>query len=320
MVTSANWNISATDNSISGRLHEKLQAALTESSSTLAHEPWQPWKFQIRDGFVELSIGNSLKDPSRREEIIRCGMVLQSLKTLLKQHGCLARVRLFPELDQPALIARVQVCENSAPHGREWMPAEALPTPSNFSDADSLGISGTMLNCINHMLGGHRCWLEMAECQKSRERLLSLVEMKEHWLFQMNGGREGLLPTSSTTQRFSLGVKLRLPIATRAVGKETDASSESGTFAVIKTKTDDKHGWIATGQTMGLLLLTANKFGVSCTFHNQTLQKPSIRWDLRTSIGHKGFVQAIVQLKAAYQSALGTFPMNRTPSYTLSSR
>ncbi len=47
-----------------------------------------------------------------------------------------------------------------------------------------------------------------------------------------------------------------------------------------------------------LLLQTARKSGVTCDFFDEAVRRASVRHELRTSIGHKGFGQAIVQLRA----------------------
>jgi hypothetical protein len=68
-------------------------------------------------------------------------------------------------------------------------------------------------------------------------------------------------------------------------------------FAVLKTKTDDKFGWLAAGQTLGRLALQARAIGSSCTFFTDALRDPLVREDLRTSVGHKGYVQAILRFQ-----------------------
>jgi hypothetical protein len=310
MPTSSNWNVS--DRRVSERLSEKLSTALGEATAAFPQERWQSWKFQIQDQFVELLMGEERGDETIdsdwRERIISCGTALQSLRLSLKRQDCHTRMKLFPELERPFLVARVYFSEG----GRDYEPEPLLfdvLTPGLFHPAADLPISNTVLNLMSHAVAGERCWLEMVQCQRSRARLLELAQMNEQWLFQIAGARQGLPSASSGSrqrpaasngwQKFILGVKLRAPVPLPEAGNELAAPDMSGTFAVLKTKIDDKYGWIAAGQTSALLLETARKLGVSCAFFNQALRKPSVRQELRTSIGHKGFCQAIVQLKTA---------------------
>jgi hypothetical protein len=310
----SNWNVS--DRRVSERLSEKLSTALGEATAAFPQERWQSWKFQIRDQFVELLMGEERGDETIdsdwRERIIHCGAALQSLKLSLKRLGCSARMKLFPELERPFLVARVYFREGGTDHEPEPLLFDLL-TPGFFRPAAELPMSDTVLNLMSHTVAGERCWLEMVQCQKSRERLLELAQMNEQWLFQIAGARpvvpsapsdSGQKPAvSNGWQKFIMGVKLRAAVPLPEAGHESDVPAISGTFAVLKTKTDDKYGWIEAGQTSALLLVTARKLGVSCAFFNQALRQPSVRQELRTSIGHKGFCQAIVQLK--------------TPEYTL---
>ncbi len=328
MATASNWNVFPTQGRISERLSEKLRIALGEAASVFGREHWHLWKFQIEDQFLELSMEAGSGDETVadwRERIIRCGGALQSLKLSLKRQGCLGRVKLFPELDQPSLVARVYVSEG----GRESEPEPLLfdvMTSGRFQPAADLPRLDTTLNLLSHTVAGVRCWVEIVQGQRSRERLLELARMNEQWLFQISGTRGEPPPASSGSgqkpagfngwQKFILGVKLRAVAPVPEARNELEAPAMSGTFAVLKTKTDDKYGWIAAGQTSALLLETARKLGVSCTFFNQALRKPSVRQELRMSIGHKGFGQAIVQLKAHEHSlaALSHIERPATPA------
>jgi hypothetical protein len=313
MATASNWKAFSTDRRVSEKLGEKLCVALTEATSAFGQERWQSWKLQIEDLFVELSMGAESGEETVadwRERIIHCGSALQSLKLSLKRQGCLGGVKLFPELDRPFLVARVYLSKD----GRGSEPEPLLfdvNSPGLFEPAADLPMSETVFKLMSHAVAGDRCWLEMAHCQRSRERLFELAGMNEQLLFQISGGRPGLPNESSGNgpkaaasngwQRFILGVKLRAPPPAPEAVNPLNAPAKSGTFAILKTKTDDKYGWIAAGQTSALLMETARKLGVSCTFFNRALRKASVRQELRTSIGHKGFGQAIVQLEATGQ-------------------
>jgi hypothetical protein len=65
-------------------------------------------------------------------------------------------------------------------------------------------------------------------------------------------------------------------------------------FAVVKTKTDDKHGWLAAGHSIGRLQLQARDLALGWTVKLAPLRSPRLRAQLRPEFGHKGFVQAIV--------------------------
>jgi hypothetical protein len=64
-------------------------------------------------------------------------------------------------------------------------------------------------------------------------------------------------------------------------------------LAVIKTKTDDKHGWLAAGQILARVALQAKSLGLSWTLLNP-LRSGAARKALRMEVGRKGFAQVIL--------------------------
>jgi hypothetical protein len=69
----------------------------------------------------------------------------------------------------------------------------------------------------------------------------------------------------------------------------------AGTLAVVKTKTDDKHGWLAAGHAMAGVILQAQALGVSWSFFNEPVRHRTAREALRTAFGHKGFAQVVLR-------------------------
>jgi hypothetical protein len=65
-------------------------------------------------------------------------------------------------------------------------------------------------------------------------------------------------------------------------------------LAVVKTKTDDKYGWLEAGQTMARTILQAQALGLSWAFFNP-VRRRSAREALRMGVGHKGFAQVILR-------------------------
>lgn len=66
---------------------------------------------------------------------------------------------------------------------------------------------------------------------------------------------------------------------------------------MVKTKTDDKHGWVAAGQATARAVLQAQVLGLSWAFFDQVRRREA-REALRTGIGHKGFAQVILRFGA----------------------
>ena len=300
---------------------------------------WEPAEFRIREQFVEVFAHDApvseVLDPEGREAMIHCGTAVQYLKLTLKQHGCLGRVDLFPDLDQPNLAARVHLGGSGARDELErqlFKATEAgeglrqLPTP----------ISDATLVWLSRVTTGERSWLEFARSEGSRQRLVDLIQAakrvrtaevqvrNESPVRLPDGGwRLGRLASGMLPERFARWRKPPLAIKVRATTATGPAPFESnqpavlgGTFAVLKTKTDEKHGWLAAGQTLAQLLLLVRTLGLPCTPYVDVLRPPERRAELRTAIGHKGFTQVILRFDAArIESPVGSeamYPMTET--------
>jgi hypothetical protein len=176
-----------------------------------------------------------------------------------------------------------------------------LPTPT----------SAAVLEWLGRAAARERSWLEFARCEGSEQRLKELVRAparirateiqiqneavtrsaNARWKLPRIGG--GILPERLVRWR-QPAVSIRVQTASTSAPQTFESSPPEGIYAVLKTKTDDKHGWLAAGQTLGGLLLHARSLGLSCTPFPNALHQPQLRAELRTTIGHKGFMQVIV--------------------------
>jgi hypothetical protein len=73
-------------------------------------------------------------------------------------------------------------------------------------------------------------------------------------------------------------------------------AEDMAALAVLKTKTDDKPGWLAAGLIRAYVQLYALASGAPVCFYDQAFQRRFLREELRTTVGRKGFVQTIVGL------------------------
>src|SRR5215469_9577057 len=179
MATASTWNAFSTGRRVSEKLKEKLCVALTEATSAFGQQHWQWWKLQVEDLFVELSMGADSGEETVaewRERIIHCGRALQSLKLSLKRQGCLGGVKLFPELDRPFLVARVYLSKEGRGHDPESLLSDVV-SRGRFEPVVDLPAPDAVFNLLSHAVAGDRCWLEMAQCDRSHERLCELAGM-----------------------------------------------------------------------------------------------------------------------------------------------
>jgi hypothetical protein len=275
-----------------GLPHEKLVFATQYAALAPTENDWQPWKFRITDTHVELRTKTDLPmaaaDPDGRELMISCGSALQYLKVALKYFGCLGQVSLFPDLGESALVATVRLgsgLERDAKYLFEAMTAGR----SRLSPAGGNPVSETMLAVLSHAAARERGWLDFAQSEMSRQQVMEMTHADGP-----NHATAGGQHVSRWFHPFlAFGDRNIDPEDPWSVTDDDEKSESAATLAVVKTKTDDKHGWLAAGQTMARTILEAEALGLAWAFFDPVRRREA-RAALRLGVGHKGFAQVIL--------------------------
>jgi hypothetical protein len=261
------WGATEGDFPANGSPRQKLEFALRYAALAPTASNWQPWYFRLADGHVELMAQNDpareQADPDRRELLISCGTALQYLKQALKHFGCLGRVALFPDLGNGDLVARIHAgfCRERDAREKFWF--EALV--GDRAKVQLLGetpVSETMLTLLDRAAAGERGWLDFVQSETSRQYVLEVTLAENFW----NGAPE----------------------------PDRSPAMAAATLAIVKTKTDDKHGWLEAGQTTARTILQAQALGLSWAFFDP-LRLAEARKELRLGVGHKGFAQVVLR-------------------------
>lgn len=324
MSAALDWQFTDTVFPTHSTLREQLAFALKSASLASSKRLWQPWHYRLEGNFVDLLTRSSPSrvalDPEGRETMMSCGAALEHVATTLKSHGCLRRIDSFPDLDQPDWVARLYAGHSAR---RQAVKDPLLHIGScEGRDAD-YGEGSTdpdaALNLLGKTAANERSWLEIPRGEVMRKRLRGLAAQRHPMPVEephlrgnapvqpaATGWEPNRADPNSLFGRFSRWRKPQLtlrinvfpaPQSEAEDNQEFDAST--GTFAVIKSKTDDKHGWIAAGQTLARLRLQGQALDRSWTLCNDALRNTHLRAELRTEFGRKGFVQAILCWRVA---------------------
>jgi hypothetical protein len=274
----------------SGSSRQKLEFAIKYAALAPTESGWQPWYFRLADNYLELMTKNNpaqeAADPERREFMIGCGSALLYLKLALKRFGCLGRVALFPDLGQPALVARVHFGFCGERGAEEKVLFEAMPgSRANGSPLGETPISETMLAVLGHAAAGERGWLDFIQSETSWQQVQKFTPAE--------GQRWTNSKLSLARLSFAFGGR-NIHLWHGAVEPVRQPAVSVVTLAVVKTKTDDKHGWLEAGQTMARTVLQAQALGLPWAFFNPVRRREA-REALRVGVGHKGFAQVVLR-------------------------
>ena len=306
------WKISETEFPANGSPRQKLMFALKYAEFAPTESDWQPWHFRMADTHLELLAKNSPAreaiDPDGRELMIGCGSALLYLKLALKHFGCLGRVALFPDLGEPALVARVHFGFCRERDAREKLLFNAMTgSRANVSPLGGTPVSETMLAMLSHAAAGERGWLDFVQSETSRQQVLKITLAGE--ADEMDSDR------AQTGSIFAFAGR-NVDAWRMSVEPVLEPSVPAETLAVVKTKTDEKHGWLEAGQTMARTVLQAQALGLSWAFFNPVRRREA-RAALRMGVGHKGFAQVILRFDplSVTKDVRVTTPMTATATF-----
>jgi hypothetical protein len=344
MSASSMGSVSEAEFPAKGTPRQQLGYALKYAMLAPTEMNWQPWEFRVTDEHIELVARNEpvweAIDPDGRELMISCGAALLFLKLALKHFGCLGQVELFPDLDQPALAARIHHGISRKRDAQEKLLFEAMSRRRTTSPTGEVPISESALAVLNNSVAGERGWVEFAQSEISRQRLLELVFAGERQQAGAGGFRShpafpaehrgatvrsegatvamtGRRAARWTSPLLAFTVR-RTHSRTVAIQPEHEPTLPTATLAVVKTKTDDKHGWLAAGHAMARVILQAQVLGLSWSFFNQAVRRRDAREALRTGIGHKGFAQVILRFGLLMPGAAARPSISQTMAATAS--
>lgn len=279
------WNVSEAEFPAEGSPRQKLVFALKYAALAPTEGNWQPWYFRVTDTHLELMIKKApaleAVDPDGRELMISCGAALLYLKLALKHFGCLGHVTMFPDLGEPALVARVHYgfCrERKSPQEKHLFKA-MTGSRAKGSPLGGIPVTETMLTVLSHAAAGERGWLDFVQSETSRQHVLKITLSDNQ--------------TSPARPLFAFGVRDENSW-NMTVEPVRQPTVSAATLAVVKTKTDEKHGWLEAGQTMARTVLQAQALGLSWSFFNPVRRREA-REELRLGVGHKGYAQVILR-------------------------
>ncbi|MDR3458524.1 MAG: hypothetical protein P4N60_13825 [Verrucomicrobiae bacterium] len=297
--------MSEVDFPATGSPRQKLEFALTYATLAPTAGNWQPWYFRLTETRVDLMAKKNPSreeiDPDRREFMLGCGSALLYLKHTLKHFGCLGRVELFPDLGQPELVAQLHFGTGRERDAREKLLFDAMPkSPASPSPLGEPPVTAAMLSALAHAATGERGWLDFVQSEIGRRQVLEVtLAQPRPGMNSAYSNRPAMTETADESGErlpppvFAFGDRA-VDVWKEPVEPDFPPAVATATLAVVKTKTDDKHGWLEAGQTMARTILQAQALGLSWAFFDPVRRRDA-RAALRTAVGRKGFAQVILR-------------------------
>jgi hypothetical protein len=255
-------------------------------------------------------------DPDGRELIMSCGAALLNLRIAMQHFGYLGEVELFPDANNPDLLARVRLgfqAENEVEDNLLFHAIVRRRTNRQRFLDDPL--PEALLEVLQAAAAREGTWLHLIGDNEKRFAVADLVAEADQIQWSNQAFRHELAawihPNRSVSRDgipgYAQGISDLLsyagPLVVRTFDmgagqavKDRDIAVYSPVLAVLGTDEDTPHDWMAAGQALGKVLLRARVEDVWASFLNQPIEVAELRFCLRDVLERTGYPQVLLRL------------------------
>jgi nitroreductase len=279
----------------------------------------QPWRFVTHGDTIEIwtdpTRGLPVLDPSGRGRHISCGAALLHARLAAGAAGYAATVTILPDPAEPSHLADLSL-RQAKPAAADLDLAAAIAERHTSREAFSAEpIAEDIVDELRQAAATEGAWLRVIETPEDATAVAVLlahadeveaadpkyVEELRQWTQRGDTG-DGVpasaVPDEAPVERGS-NYRLRDFVADRepeAASSDEPPPVERPLVVVLGTTDDDVASWIASGQALGRLLLTATARGVTASPLTQALEIPATRAQLAAELGVVGHPQMLLRL------------------------
>jgi len=277
----------------------------------------QPWRFTWNGTSYELhadtSRGLTASDPDGRELVISCGAALFNLRLALRKVGYDARVDVLPEPANPRLLARITPSEAAPASGEERRAFAAMTRRHTHRGAfDDQPLSPQVAVAMQRAAELEGAELVFVADPGQRRHVLTLARAAERALTgnvdvqaeisdwtppPSSLRRDGVPATAYASEPVHQADDLAPRDYDRGRGYGIGDSVENapGVVGVLVTDTDLQVAWLAAGQALERLLVTASERGAYAALHSQLTEVSHLRTELRHELCIPGYPQMLLR-------------------------
>lgn len=273
----------------------------------------QPWRFRLLDEAVEVHADHSrrlqVSDPDARALRVSCGAAILNLRLAFAHLGRPATTSLFPERDDPGLLARVVAGRPAPPSPYEEALYAAIPRRhSNREPFDDTTVPPDVRARLISAAREEGAWLDLMIGPAALEMVAELTRAADRILQTDEAYRRELAAWTRTDDNAVDGVPRRAggPASEphdllagrdfggrpRAPGREFEADPLIGVLgAYADAPVDD----LAAGQALQRVLLTATSSGLVSSLVSQPVDVAQVREQLRLGLRRHGSPQILLR-------------------------
>ena len=291
----------------------RIERILAAASRAPSVHNTQPWSVRVRGTTLDVLADDSRRlthaDPAGREMLISCGAFLANLRVAARRESFRPVLTLLPDDADPALVARVDLVPGVLPDADELDLAVAIERSATsrvpFEDQP---LDADVVDDLDRAATSEGARLvTLAPQAPERTVLLDLVREAEEAAGKDHTGRveQARWVTSDPDRPDGIPVAALGPASDDALapvrhfgGDSTSdraAFEHRSTLAVLTTPGDSVRDWLAAGQALERVLLTATTYFVHASFATTVLENPTTRAALAAALD-AGAPQLVLRL------------------------
>lgn len=314
------WSISEEHYPERGEPEEKLRFMLGYAVLAPSGHNTQPWLFKVRDDAVELYADRTralpVVDPEDRALVVSCGAALFHLRLALRHFGYTDQVEIFPDPDDPDLLAEVRLGAPRAATAEENQLFEAITKRrTNRAPFQDREIPQEVLEALEEAATKEGARLRTVTDEATKNAVADLVAEGDRTQWSDRRFRRELAAwIHSNRARSRDGVpgyafgwgdlmSLASPIVMRTfdvgggrAAQDRQLAEGSPVLVVLGTDADTPVAWLAAGQALGRVLLRARAEGIDASYLNQPIEVAELRPRLRDTIRASGLPQLLFRM------------------------
>ena len=277
----------------------------------------QPWHFRWDGRCFALTAdtGRVLKvnDPEGRELVMSCGAALYNLRLALRKLGLTSHVESLPR-SHPQTLALVQVVPGSPADVLERRLFAALGKRqthrAEFSDRP---LSSELAVQLQEAAAEDGARLFYVSDPGQRARILHLARTAERvlqgdpevqaeireWTAPPDSPRRDGVPAAAFPREVAVSKDALAPRdfdLGREWGQLGGTSPSPGPVAVLATDGDTTLSWLAAGQALERVLITAAERSAYASLHSQAVEVPHIRAEIQRELCTSAVPQLLMRL------------------------
>ena len=273
----------------------------------------QPWRFRLQPGYLDL-----LADPDRQlpqadasgwAARLGCGAALFNLRLALAARGAPASVALYPDRDEPHLVARLTPEVPRPPTPTELRLYRAIPRRhSNRAPFRETPVPVEVRAELIAAARAEQAWLDLLLGPVAVEATAALVQSADR-ILRGDGAYQAEL--NSWTRSDSPAVD-GVPASAGGPAPRPDTLLPGRDFggaelpghrdferdpllAVVGGAGDWPADQVQVGQALQRVLLTATDLGLAASMFSQPIEVPAVREQLRLALGRSAPPQMLLR-------------------------